>query len=130
FFLNLPVAAFAAFVTLREIKADHPQVEDTRIDYGGIVTVSVGLVSLLLAFDQVIDWGWDDPRIIALLALFFVLISSFVFVERRAGAHALVPADVISNRDFAYTCAAILLMSAVFFASMLYLPQLMINVLG
>ena len=34
------------------------------------------------------------------------------------------------NRDFAYTCAAILLMSAVFFASMLYLPQLMINVLG
>ena len=34
------------------------------------------------------------------------------------------------NRDFAYTCAAILMMSAVFFAAMLYLPQLMINVLG
>jgi MFS family permease len=37
---------------------------------------------------------------------------------------------VIGNRDFAYTCAAILLMSAVFFASMLYLPQFMIAVLG
>ena len=70
FFLNLPVAAFAVFVTLREIKPDHPEVEDTRMDYAGIVTVSVGLVSLLLAFDQVIDWGWGDPRIIALLALF------------------------------------------------------------
>ena len=93
------------------------------MDYGGILTVSVGLVALLLAFDQVIDWGWGDPRIIALLALFVILISSFVFVERRAGDHALVPPDVISNRDFAYTCAAILLMSAVFFASMLYLPQ-------
>src|SRR4029450_12989896 len=33
-------------------------------------------------------------------------------------------------RDFAYTCGAILMMSAVFFAAMLYLPQLMINVLG
>jgi EmrB/QacA subfamily drug resistance transporter len=130
FFLNVPVSAFAIFVTLREIKADHPEVEDTRIDYGGVATVSVGLVSLLLAFDQVVDWGWDDPRIIALLALFVGLIGSFVFIERRAGAHALVPRDVIRNRDFAYTCAAILLMSAVFFAAMLYLPQFMINVLG
>jgi MFS family permease len=130
FFLNLPVAAFAVFVTMREIKADHPEPEDTRMDYAGIVTVSVGLVSLLLAFDQVIDWGWGDPRIIALLGLFVVLIASFVFAERRAGAHALVPPDVMRNRDFAYTCAAILMMSAVFFAAMLYLPQLMINVLG
>jgi EmrB/QacA subfamily drug resistance transporter len=130
FFLNVPVSAFAIFVTLREIKADHPEVEDTRMDYGGILSVSVGLVALLLAFDQVIDWGWGDPRIIALLAICVILISSFVFIERRAGEHALVPRDVIKNRDFAYTCAAILLMSAVFFAAMLYLPQLMINVLG
>jgi EmrB/QacA subfamily drug resistance transporter len=130
FFLNLPISAFAAFVTWRELHQPRPEVEDTRIDYGGIVTVSVGLVSLLLAFDQVTDWGWGDPRIIGLLAVFVLLISSFVWIERRAGEHALVPANVVRNRDFSYTCAAILLMSAVFFASMLYLPQLMINVLG
>ena len=130
FFLNVPVTAFAVFVTMREIHQPRPEVEDTRIDYGGIVTVTVGLVALLIAFDQAIDWGWGDPRIIGLLVLFFVLIGSFVFVERRAGEHALVPPDVIGNRDFAYTCAAILLMSAVFFAAMLYLPQFMIVVLG
>ena len=78
FFLNLPVSAFAAFVTWREIHQPRPEVADTRIDYGGIVTVSVGLVALLVAFDQVIDWGWGDPRIIALLAIFVILISSFV----------------------------------------------------
>jgi EmrB/QacA subfamily drug resistance transporter len=130
FFLNVPVAAFAAFVTWRELHQPRPEVEDARIDYAGIVTVSVGLVSLLLAFDQAIEWGWGDPRIVALLALFAVLIGAFVLIERREGQHALVPPDVIRNRDFAYTAAAILLMSAVFFASMLYLPQLMINVLG
>jgi EmrB/QacA subfamily drug resistance transporter len=130
FFLNVPVTAFAVFVTSREIHQPRPEVEDTRIDYGGIVTVTVGLVALLIAFDQAIDWGWGDPKIIGLLALFVVLIGSFVFVERRAGEHALVPPDVIGNRDFAYTCSAILLMSAVFFASMLYLPQFMITVLG
>jgi EmrB/QacA subfamily drug resistance transporter len=130
FFLNLPVAAFAAFVTWRQIHQPRAEIEDTRIDYGGIVTVSVGLVSLLLAFDQAIDWGWGDPRIIALVLAFVALIGAFVLVERRAGDHALVPPDVMRNRDFAYTCAAILMISAVFFAAMLYLPQLMITVLG
>jgi EmrB/QacA subfamily drug resistance transporter len=130
FFLNLPVTAFAAFVTWREVHQPPPDVADTKMDYAGIVTLSVGLVSLLLAFDQVIDWGWGDPRIIGLLTTFVVLIAAFVLVERRAGEHALVPADVMRNRDFTYSCSAILLMSAVFFAGMLYLPQFMMKVLG
>jgi EmrB/QacA subfamily drug resistance transporter len=130
FFLNLPVTAFAAFVTWREVHQPRPEAEDTRIDYAGIVTLSVGLVALLLAFDQAIDWGWGDPRIIGLLVLSAVLIASFALIERGAGLHALVPKDVISNPQFAYTCAAILLMSAVFFAAMLYLPQLMLKPLG
>ena len=130
FFLNLPVAALAAFVTWRELHQPRPEVDDTRIDYAGIVSISVGLVSLLLAFDQSTDWGWGDPRIIGLVSLFVVLMVVFAAIERREGDQALVPPDVIQNRDFAYTCGAILLMSAVFFAAMLYLPQMMIKVLG
>ena len=130
FFLNLPVAALAAFVTWRELHQPRPEVDDTRIDYAGIVSISVGLVALLLAFDQSTDWGWGDPRIIGLISLFVVLMVVFAANERREGDQALVPPDVIQNRDFAYTCGAILLMSAVFFAAMLYLPQMMIKVLG
>src|SRR5262249_23431593 len=129
FFLNLPVSLFAIFVTWKEIHQPRPEVEDRTIDYAGIVTISVGLVSLLLAFDQVTDWGWDDARIIGLIVLSAVLITSFVAVERRAGEHALVPPDVMQDRDFALACVAILLLSVVFFASLLYLPQLMIEVL-
>jgi EmrB/QacA subfamily drug resistance transporter len=130
FFLNLPVAAFAMFITWREVHQPRVDIEDTRIDYAGVLTLSVGLVALLLAFDQALDWGWGDPRIIFLIALFAVFMAIFAFVELRAGAHALVPADVMRNRAFTYSCAAILLMSAVFFASMLYLPEYMQKVLG
>ena len=43
FFLNLPVTAFAVLVTLREIhQADGRRSRTRRIDYAGIVTVSVG----------------------------------------------------------------------------------------
>jgi fucose permease len=85
---------------------------------------------MLLAFDQALDWGWGDPRIVGLICASVLLLVSFAFVERRAGGKALVPRDVIGNREFALTCLVILLMSAVFFASLLYLPQAMEKVLG
>jgi EmrB/QacA subfamily drug resistance transporter len=130
FFLNVPVTAFAVYVTARYIHQPRPERgEDDRIDYPGVLTVSIGLVALLIAFDEVIKLGWGDPVIVTLIAVFAVLMVLFGFVERAAKLHALVPADVMSNRNFVYSCAAILLMSAVFFASMLYLPQFMLKVL-
>jgi hypothetical protein len=100
------------------------------VDYAGIATLSIGLVALLLALDQVNEWGWGDARIIALLAGSLVLVATFTVVERHAGAHALVPGDMMRNESFAASCLAILLMSATFFASLLYLPQFMQKILG
>jgi EmrB/QacA subfamily drug resistance transporter len=130
FFLNVPVAAFAVLVTYRLVKVKEPQVEDQRIDYPGIATLSVGLVSLLVALDQVDDWGWGDPRIVAMLALAAALIAAFVRIERRAGMSALVPRGVMRNESFRASCVAITLMSATFFAALLYLPQFMQKHLG
>jgi EmrB/QacA subfamily drug resistance transporter len=125
FFLNVPIAIFAVVVTWLLVHVKEPEARDQRIDYPGIVALSVGLVSLLIALDQVADWGWGDPRVIALLAIAAVLVLAFVPIERRAGAHALVPREIMRNRSFTASCVAILFMSATFFASLLYLPQLM-----
>jgi MFS family permease len=43
---------------------------------------------------------------------------------------ALVPGDVLRNRTFLACCLAVLMMSAIFFASLLYLPQFMSKELG
>jgi EmrB/QacA subfamily drug resistance transporter len=125
FFLNVPVAIFAVLVTYFLVQVKEPEAEDQRIDYRGITTLSVGLVSLLVALDQVSDWGWGDPKVLGLLALAVAMLVTFVPVERRAGAHALVPRAVMQNRSFTASCIAILFMSATFFAALLYLPQFM-----
>src|SRR5262249_61497140 len=130
FFLNVPVSAFAVLVTYFLVHVKEPEAEDQRIDYAGITALSVGLVSLLIALDQVDDWGWGDPRVIAMLAIAAIGVGAFLPLERRAGRHALIPHDVISNRDFAGSCVAILCMSATFFAALLYLPQFMETELG
>ncbi len=125
FFFNVPVTAFAVIVTYLTVHQPKPETEDTKVDYAGITTLSVGLVALLVALDQVNEWGWSDPRILALLAVAAALVVGFAFIERGAGMHALVPRDVMRNQSFTASCIAILLMSATFFAALLYLPQFM-----
>jgi len=125
FFLNVPVSAFAVLVTYRFVKLTEPDPGEQRIDYAGISVLSVGLVSLLVALDQVDDWGLGDPRVIAMLALSAFLLVAFVPLERRAGRGALVPRAVMANESFRASCVAILFMSATFFAALLYLPQFM-----
>jgi len=128
-FLNVPIAAAAVLVTWRTVGESTGEDTERRIDYGGITTLSLGLIALLIALDEVTDLGWGDPRIVVLLAAFVVLMAAFVAIERRAGDHALVPRDVMGNRAFTTACLAVLMMSPVFFVSLVYLPQLFQKIL-
>jgi EmrB/QacA subfamily drug resistance transporter len=130
FFLNVPISIFAVAVTYFLVHVKEPDRGERRIDYPGIAAISVGLVSLLVTLDQVADWGWTDPRVLALLAFAVATLVAFLPLERRAGAHALVPREVMRNESFTASCLAILFMSATFFAALLYLPQFMEKQLG
>jgi EmrB/QacA subfamily drug resistance transporter len=130
FFLNIPIAAIGVLATLRAIKPDTPAAVRAKIDYPGIATLSVGLVLIMIGLDQSSAWGIDDPRVLALMIVGALLVVSFVFVERRAGEAALVPGSVIGNPNFRAACLSVLLMSAVFFAALLFLPQFMTKALG
>jgi EmrB/QacA subfamily drug resistance transporter len=130
FFVNVPASAFAVAVVWFNVHIKETEDSDHRLDYPGIAAISLGLVALLVALDQVDDWGWSDPRVIFLLAVCALGVGSFPRLERRAGRHALIPLEIIRNRTFAASCFGVLFMSATFFASLLYLPQFMEHQLG
>jgi EmrB/QacA subfamily drug resistance transporter len=130
FFLNVPIALFAVAVAYLLVHVKEPESRDRKIDYPGIVAITIGLVSLLVALDQAADWGWGDPRVIALYAVAVGGIAAFIPIERRAGSHALVPREVLRNENFTASCVAVLFMAATFFAALLYLPQFMQKQLG
>jgi EmrB/QacA subfamily drug resistance transporter len=129
FFLNVPIAAFAVLVTWLKVHQPRPEVADERIDYPGIATLSIGLLLVLVAFDQAADWGFGDIRVILMLVVAAALIVSFGFIEPRMKRSALIPMDVIRNREFRNACITVTLMSAVFFATVLYAPQFMEKIL-
>jgi EmrB/QacA subfamily drug resistance transporter len=129
FFLNVPIAAFAVVVTWLKVSQPRVAADGKRIDYPGIATLSAGLLLLLLAFDQAADWGFGDARVVAMLAAAAVLVTTFALSEPRMRDGALVPSDVIRNTEFRSACLTVLLMSAVFFATVLYAPQFMEKIL-
>lgn len=124
-FLNIPISLIAIGFVYFLIQQPKPESADRRIDYGGIVTVTLGLVIFMVALDQVVDLGWGDPRIIGAILVSVMLLIAFARIERGSGEHALIPRDVISNPTFRSACLAILFLSTTFFGSLFYLPQYM-----
>jgi EmrB/QacA subfamily drug resistance transporter len=129
FFLNLPIAVAAVVITYLVVKPDGDRTDHAGIDYLGMGVLTIGLFSLLLALDLGTRVGWTSPFMIGLFAMSGIALAKFFFVERRAGDRALVPDDVMRNGSFAAASLATLLMSAIFFAALLYLPQFMSKVL-
>jgi EmrB/QacA subfamily drug resistance transporter len=130
FLLNVPVAAFAMAVTQKVVSEEKVDAADRKMDYLGIAVLSLGVVAVLVALDEGPNDGFGDPFIIGLLVVGLLALASFLFVERTQGEHALVPRDVLRNKLFARCALVVLLMSAIFFSALLYLPQFMQKQLG
>ena len=94
FYLNLPVTAFAVAVTTKFIHQPRTQTEDTQLDYWGVVTITVGLVALLLALDQVPEAVGDlHPR--ADGAVLDLIVTIGAARRARAGAAGRSYATVV-----------------------------------
>ena len=130
FFVNLPIAAFAIFVTYRKCPSPAPTPPNGRSTLLGIAILTSGITAILLALDDGPSRGFTDSLIIVLFVAGAALLVVFGFVEHRQGDSALVPPDVLANRVFASACLTVLLMSAIFFSALLYLPQFMSKGLG
>ena len=97
FFINVPVAATVAALTMRLIRESHATVTERRLDVAGAVTITAALVALVYAVVEAPEVGWGHARTLGLLALAGVLIVAFVMVEARSPA-PLAPLRVFRSR--------------------------------
>ncbi|MEM7123793.1 MAG: MFS transporter [Pseudomonadota bacterium] len=130
FFVNLPVGAAAVLITWIVVASDKPEAIEEKVDYAGVATLSLGLFALLLSLDIATDFGWLSAPVLGLFVFAAVALAAFAWVEKRAGPEALMPKDVRTNRTFIATGITTLLLSAIFFAALVYMPQFMTEKLG
>ncbi len=99
FYINLPVGLLAITLISLGLRGKHVR-KVVSIDYLGMTTMLIGVVSALLALSlggNSYDWGsW---QIIGLIALAVIGIGSFIFVERKA-KEPILPIHFFKQRTF------------------------------
>ncbi|PWK91059.1 EmrB/QacA subfamily drug resistance transporter [Lentzea atacamensis] len=100
FLVNVPIALIALLVVGRVLNVPHQRV-DHRIDFLGALSLTVGLVPLLIVAEQGREWGWASAMSLAMYAIGVLGLVAFVFVERRMGDEALLPLRMFGNHTFA-----------------------------
>ncbi len=127
FFLNVPVAIGAVVVTLFATRESRDETVAKTVDVPGVVMITLGLGSLVLALVEANSWGWGSIRIVGLLILAVIGLAGFYLVERH-GRAPMVDFSFFRSRSFlgANVVAFIVSFSmlAMFFFIALYLQSI------
>ena len=129
FVVNLPVAAVAMFATWRNVPESELG-ERTGFDWRGVGVLSVSVIAVLVALDIGSEDGFDSVGVITAVVGGVVLFAAFVALERRTGPSALVPQRVMASRRFTGAVLSVVLLSAIYFGVLLYIPQFTQRELG
>ncbi len=81
FFINVPVGLIALYILLTKV-VNLPG-PPTKIDWGGLVTFSVGLVLIIYGVIGGNTYGWTSTRTLVVFAVGIVLLIAFVAIELR-----------------------------------------------
>src|SRR3954468_19600154 len=129
FLINLPLGALALFVIVTQMHVPTVRREH-RIDYAGAATLMAGITCLLL----IAAWGgttydWTSPQIAGLTVAVALLATAFVLIERRA-AEPVIPLGLLVAPVVGVANVAVLLLGAVLFVLLIYVPVYAQAVLG
>ncbi|MER8028419.1 MFS transporter [Streptomyces bauhiniae] len=100
FFINVPVA-LAVLLLAPAVVAESRPAQRPRLDIPGALTVTLGLLAVVLGLTQAGEHGWTSPAALLPLAAGAALLLAFHAVERRASA-PLVPLGVLRKPTVAW----------------------------
>ncbi|RDI66340.1 EmrB/QacA subfamily drug resistance transporter [Nocardia pseudobrasiliensis] len=129
FLINLPLAALAGWVLMRNFR-ETPQRRRHRVDYlgAGLLTAGAGAVILAL-LEGGHSWGWASPTGIALFGGGVGALAAFVVVERRA-ANPVLPLWIFGRRVIVASSLISVLVGAIMLGLTSYVPIFTQDVLG
>jgi EmrB/QacA subfamily drug resistance transporter len=102
FAINLPIAAAVVALAWRHVPESRDPQATGRIDVGGGLLVTLGLVGLTYGLIEGPTSGWTSPGVLAALVCGGLLLAAFVGWERRTRA-PMLPLELFSSTQFSAT---------------------------
>ncbi|WP_444936204.1 MFS transporter [Microbulbifer sp. JMSA004] len=127
-FINIPIAILVvAFYGLKYPKEKYEKKVE-RIDYLGVLTLSLSLFLFLLALDFMTEKTTSGILVVCLLVVSLISAISFIIIESYMADDALIPASLVTNRIFMVSGVSVFFVAIAFFAILVYIPLLFISV--
>ncbi|MBV9023500.1 MAG: DHA2 family efflux MFS transporter permease subunit [Streptomycetaceae bacterium] len=121
FLVNVPIGIVALFVVAKVLNLPHTR-RDHRIDWWGALTITIGVVPLLIVAEQGREWGWTSTKSYLCYGIGLVGLIAWVFIERAMGDNALIPMRLFRNRVFSQTSLLSVIVGMGMFGGMLLIP--------
>lgn len=115
--------ALVAAVSTHLLVPESPVRTPGRVDVRGAAVLGVGLVLVLFGVSRATSWGWDDPRLLALLIAGTTVLVLWVGLQRRT-EQPLADIATLSEPPVLMTNIATFLVGFGMFGSFLLVPQL------
>ena len=128
FFINLPIGIVAialALILITETQEKKPH----WIDFPGIITLSAGLLSLLIALNKIPQWGIFSIYFWGLFIFSLLLLALFVKIEMKS-RDPLIHIDLLTHKELMGVIALRTCAQYVFFVFMFVISLYMQNILG
>jgi EmrB/QacA subfamily drug resistance transporter len=128
FLVNVPVGIVAILATIRIVPESVDPLASKKLDWGGLVLSGLGIFALVYACIEGNKEGWTSPLILGLFAASAVLLTAFVFWERRV-SDPMMKLELFKLRNFwagnVIALAIAFGMLGIFFPMTLFLQQVL-----
>ena len=128
FMINIPVGLIGyilASLVLRKTKTS----QNTKFDFAGFGTCSIGLFCLLLALSKGVDEGWNSAYIISLLYISVASLTLFVLIELNSD-DPMLDLSLFKDWNFAIGNLFTFVSFTILMGSLFLVPLFLENVLG
>lgn len=112
-----------ALVLVWRLIPESPVRTPSRLDWQGALTLSGGLVALLLALSEGESWGWLSPLTLSVFVLALLLVIAWVLVELRV-SEPMIDIRIMRDRTVFWTNTVAVLSGFAMFGTFLLVPTL------
>ena len=124
FYVGVPLGIAAFIVLTKTLKIEQSKPSKVRIDYIGIVLLSVAAGFLLVWISNVETYGWISWETLYMVGIAVVATVAFIIVEVKV-SEPLIPMHLFRNRTFTLTVIASISIGVSMFGTAVYLAQYM-----
>ena len=122
FLVNVPIGLIALFVVGRTLHIPNFQRVNHSIDWLGAISLTIGLIPLLLVAQEGRIWGWTSVESIACYLIGITSLILFVIFENKMKDEAILPLRLFKDKTFSLISVVGVITGAGMFGGLAMLP--------